>query len=200
MKEGLDYYIEGGYKVFTREYHLKRGRCCVSGCRHCAWKNKKVMDTSNMIFIDMDGVLADFETKMIELFPEVANMVQHSEEVRPYADKCQELVGFYRDLPPMPGAIEAFHALRQKYDVWILSAPSFDNPHSYTEKREWCREHLGDEHIYKKIILSNDKGFFSGRALIDDRTKYGVEHFTGEHIHFGQERFPDWESVTNYLL
>lgn len=200
MKEGADYYVQDGYRVFTAEGHRKRGRCCQSNCRHCPWKNKKKMDTSNMLFIDMDGVLADFEAKMVELFPEVLDMIPHSDEVRPYADKCQEIPGFYRDLPPMPGAIDAFHRLRVRYDVWILSAPSFDNPLSYTEKREWCREFLGDEHIYKKLILSNDKGFFSGRALIDDRTKYGVEHFTGEHIHFGQAKFPNWDTVLDYLL
>ena len=38
-KEGIDYYfIEGGYLVFTEEYHLKRGYCCKNGCRHCPWK------------------------------------------------------------------------------------------------------------------------------------------------------------------
>jgi hypothetical protein len=35
--EGVDYYIENGLMVFTREYHLKRGYCCQSGCRHCPY-------------------------------------------------------------------------------------------------------------------------------------------------------------------
>jgi hypothetical protein len=39
MQEETDYYIiEGGYLVFTREYHLKRGYCCKNGCRHCPWR------------------------------------------------------------------------------------------------------------------------------------------------------------------
>lgn len=33
-----DFYLnEDGLMVFTREYHLKRGYCCKSGCRHCPW-------------------------------------------------------------------------------------------------------------------------------------------------------------------
>ncbi|MDB4543232.1 DUF5522 domain-containing protein [bacterium] len=36
-----DYYWENGYKVFTKEYHLKRGKCCSSGCRHCPFKSQK---------------------------------------------------------------------------------------------------------------------------------------------------------------
>ena len=33
-----DYYFEGPYLVFTAVYHLKRGYCCNSGCRHCPWR------------------------------------------------------------------------------------------------------------------------------------------------------------------
>lgn len=41
LKEGEDYYInEQGLMVMTREYHLKRGYCCKSGCKHCPWKGK----------------------------------------------------------------------------------------------------------------------------------------------------------------
>ena len=36
--EGEDYYLSPeGYKVFTEKYHLKRGYCCKSGCRHCPY-------------------------------------------------------------------------------------------------------------------------------------------------------------------
>jgi hypothetical protein len=32
-----DYYFEGPLMVFTAAYHLKRGYCCGSGCRHCPY-------------------------------------------------------------------------------------------------------------------------------------------------------------------
>jgi hypothetical protein len=32
-----DYHMEGPYMVFTAAYHLKRGYCCGSGCRHCPY-------------------------------------------------------------------------------------------------------------------------------------------------------------------
>jgi hypothetical protein len=32
------YYLsKEGYVVFTEKYHLKRGHCCKSGCRHCPY-------------------------------------------------------------------------------------------------------------------------------------------------------------------
>lgn len=33
-----DFYYEGPYLVFTEAYHLKRGYCCNSNCRHCPYK------------------------------------------------------------------------------------------------------------------------------------------------------------------
>ena len=38
LVEGEDYYLENGLLVFTALYHLKRGYCCGSGCRHCPYK------------------------------------------------------------------------------------------------------------------------------------------------------------------
>ena len=35
--EDVHYYIEGGYWVFTEAYHILRGTCCESGCRHCPY-------------------------------------------------------------------------------------------------------------------------------------------------------------------
>ena len=40
-KEGEDYYWDGPYMVFTETYHLKRGYCCKSGCRHCPYGYQK---------------------------------------------------------------------------------------------------------------------------------------------------------------
>jgi len=39
LREGEDYYFDGPYLVFTAAYHLKRGQCCGSGCRHCPFRN-----------------------------------------------------------------------------------------------------------------------------------------------------------------
>jgi len=33
-----DFYFEGPYMVFTAAYHLKRGYCCNSDCRHCPYR------------------------------------------------------------------------------------------------------------------------------------------------------------------
>ncbi len=44
--EPEDYYLtKEGYKVFTEAYHLKRGYCCESGCRHCPYGYDKKTNT-----------------------------------------------------------------------------------------------------------------------------------------------------------
>jgi len=36
--EPEDFYTtEEGFIVFTEQYHLKRGHCCESGCKHCPY-------------------------------------------------------------------------------------------------------------------------------------------------------------------
>lgn len=37
---GEDYYLERGFLVFTARYHLRRGYCCGSGCRHCPYDER----------------------------------------------------------------------------------------------------------------------------------------------------------------
>jgi len=35
-----DYYMnDEGLMVFTAQYHLRRGYCCGSGCKHCPYDN-----------------------------------------------------------------------------------------------------------------------------------------------------------------
>ena len=41
------YYSEQGYKVFTTTYHLKRGYCCESACKHCPYGYDKKTNSQN---------------------------------------------------------------------------------------------------------------------------------------------------------
>jgi len=146
-----------------------------------------------LIFIDMDGVLADMESGM------KAWSDKFGIPVKELFDKdFYHTPGFYRDLPPIPGACAAFNRIAKKYEVYILTAPSWENPSCYTDKRLWVEKYLGNA-AYKRLIITNDKSLFTGKALIDDRTKYGVTKFKGEHIHFNTKKFPDWNSVLDYL-
>ena len=142
------------------------------------------------LYIDMDNVLVDFKS-VIKSIP--ADILQK------YEGNPDNVPGIFSKLQPMPGAIEAFTKLAQKYDVYILSTAPWNNPSAWTDKVLWVQKYLG-EVAYKRLILSHHKNLCKGDYIIDDRTLHGVDIFDGEHIHFGTERFPDWDSVLEYLL
>jgi len=48
---GIDYYIENDMFVLTRDYHVKRGRCCGNGCKHCPFE--PVHEKGNTIIKDI---------------------------------------------------------------------------------------------------------------------------------------------------
>ena len=35
--QGIHYYIENNFWVFTNYYHYLKGSCCKNNCRHCAY-------------------------------------------------------------------------------------------------------------------------------------------------------------------
>ena len=143
-----------------------------------------------IVYVDMDNVLVDFPWGIKQL----------SEELRQeYEGDFDEIPNFFRDLPPVHGAIEAFHRLSEHYDTYILSTAPWHNPTAWIDKVLWVQEHL-PEAAYKRLILSHHKNLNQGDYLIDDREANGVSEFGGEHIHFGEEPFPNWEAVLDYLL
>jgi 5'-nucleotidase len=143
--------------------------------------------TKPLVLIDMDGVICDFDKRAKEL--EAKGFRGSSLFKHPDA---------YKDLEPIPGAIEAWNKLQEKYETYVLSTPAWSNPDSWAEKRRWLEQHLGKS-VKKKLILCHNKGIVKGDFLIDDRIANGVADFEGEHIHFATEEYPDWESVLQRL-
>lgn len=143
-----------------------------------------------IVYVDMDSVLVDFEHGIKQLSEETFNE---------YKNDLDEVSGFFRDLPPIDGAIEAFHKLSAQYDVYILSTAPWRNPSAWIDKLLWVKKHL-PEVAHKRLILSHNKHLNRGDYLIDDRKANGVAEFEGEHIHFGEEPFPNWDAVLAYLL
>ena len=102
-------------------------------------------------------------------------------------------------MEPLRGAVDAYQTLSEKYDTYVLSTAPWDNPSAWGDKLLWVQKYLGSK-AHKRLILSHNKNLNVGDYLIDDRLKNGANEFLGEHIHFGSERFPDWDSVLSYLL
>ena len=46
--QNVHYYLEGERVIFTELFHLERGSCCGSGCRHCPYDPKHKKGTINI--------------------------------------------------------------------------------------------------------------------------------------------------------
>lgn len=143
-----------------------------------------------IVYIDMDGVLCDYKSgykKGLEDDPR-----------QPYP---QSKYGFYMNLEPIKDSIVAMYELKKtnKFDLYILTAPSIYNVHSYSEKRYWVEKNLGFD-FCDRLIISPHKHLNLGHYLIDDdKSGKGQDQFVGELIHFGSDKFPDWSAVVKYL-
>ena len=122
-----------------------------------------------------------------------------------YKAKSPELVypqsqyGFFLELEPLPGAIEAFLKLSALHDVWILTAPSIQNPMSYSEKNYWVRKYLGEEYV-KKLIMCPNKSLLKGDYLIDDNEWTNWQgDFEGDLILIGSEEYPSLASTVDFF-
>lgn len=142
------------------------------------------------VFVDMDNVLVDFPAAIEQL----------DEGVRTeFSGRLDEVPGIFSLMPPLNGALEAYETIAGKFDTYVLSTAPWENPTAWSDKLLWVKQHLG-QLAYKRLILSHNKHLCVGDYLIDDRTKNGAGEFAGEHIHFGTEAFPDWDSVVRYLI
>tara|TARA_B110000211_G_scaffold200926_1_gene232202 strand:- start:190 stop:627 length:438 start_codon:yes stop_codon:yes gene_type:complete len=143
-----------------------------------------------ILFIDMDGVIVDF-LQSIDNHPEKDNY-KGREDALPYV---------FLNALPMEHAINSVGKLLDcgKYEIYIASTAPWATVESLTHKRIWIEKYFGEK-LKKRLILTHRKDFLMGDYLIDDRTKNGAGEFKGELIHFGADKFPDWDSVLEYLL
>ena len=137
-----------------------------------------------VVYIDMDNTLADY--------------LKHAEELSLNPKEAKHVRGFFRNLKPMPGAIEAYNILDKHFKVYLLTTAPWSNPYACVEKFEWVKEYLPN--AYKNLIISHHKELNMGDYLIDDSTANGAGEFKGIHIPIHSEKFPNWNSVLRFIF
>jgi 5'(3')-deoxyribonucleotidase len=120
------------------------------------------------IFLDMDGVIADYDLGYTRIGGEKTDKgSSKAKRLKPYPH-------FYRDLPPTNDCMKLWHFLAP-YKPVILSAQSNFVPHSKEDKIHWLKEHLGLTDTSRIIICNyptdKQKHCEPGAILIDDNTK-----------------------------
>lgn len=149
------------------------------------------------LFFDMDNVLVDFKSGLDKV--DESTKAQYRAKTPDEKDRLDEIPGIFSLMEPMKGAVEAVRELAKVYDVFILSTAPWNNPSAWSDKVEWVKKYFG-EVFYKRMVITHRKDLCEGDYLIDDRGKNGTSEFKGEWIKFGSSYFPDWKTVTEYLL
>jgi 5'-nucleotidase len=176
------------------------------------------------ILVDLDGTMVDFIKGWKKLWNQkhpdrpITNDPTVPELEIEYASiaKEEEIMdimhtpGFFLDLEPLPGAIEAFHQMAAcGIELFICSTPTRANT-SWSEKADWVEMNLGKEWV-KKLILTRDKTVVAGDYLIDDKPIIeGICEPEWEHIIFnasynqkdvyGNKFRIDWATWPSLLL
>ena len=140
------------------------------------------------VFVDMDGVVADFDSgRVVSKLPsEQFKLQKHS----------------YRHLAEIPLGLESLDWLESKgLDVFMATKIPTHNPYAATDKLLWLQERRPE--LLKKTIITPHKGLLGGKHdfLIDDRPhKAHCEEFEGTLLTFGpQNEFADWLAIRAYF-
>ena len=135
------------------------------------------MNDLNIIYYDMDGVLADFDRGVIELLkiPPVDQANHTAEQDDEMFAKMKECGHFYDKLEPLPGAVELFREVYEKYGdrCRILSGipkPERGIDSAADDKRSWVKRLLPEGVIVYTVRRAEKQKFAheKGDILIDD--------------------------------
>jgi len=127
---------------------------------------EKVMDYR--IFLDMDGVLVDFDQQ----FKDLTGMMPREFEAKYSTEEFWEKidgagVGFWRGMKWMPGGEELYKRAAQ-HDHFLLSSPSRSEI-SKIGKRLWRRDKTPNTKLYLARSYNKRKFAAPNHILIDDR-------------------------------
>jgi hypothetical protein len=126
------------------------------------------------IFLDADGVLADFDKYASALFGVPVSITNQVDLIPGFWDTIYEHNDFYYNLPLLADAQRLFDAVKHKNPIILTGLPKLNQGNwADGQKRRWVEKHFPGTPVI--TCLSEDKCKHmkgKGDILVDDWTKY----------------------------
>jgi len=119
------------------------------------------------LFLDCDGVLADFDAAAAKLFGMPASRFQARYGNREFWKRIQREPDFYGTLPEMPDARILFDAVKH-LEPTILTGLPLGN-WAAPQKVRWAAEHFPRVPIITCMARDKHRHMHDGDVLVDDR-------------------------------
>lgn len=127
------------------------------------------------IYVDMDGVLADFFGEWAKLMKvDHFSKIDKEHDINDALQKIRDTDEFWLNLPMLPQAKQLLAIIKQiKGEYNICSSPLADDPNSEPHKRKWIEQNLSF-FPPKEVIITHNKPQFATKEdgtpniLIDD--------------------------------
>jgi 5'(3')-deoxyribonucleotidase len=134
-------------------------------------ENLGELASTSKVYVDMDGVLADFFGEWQKL---IGSDWRKVKDIEPALQKIRDKDNFWLDLPLLPQAKNLLGVIKKvKGSYTILSSPLPNDPNSEPHKREWIKKNL-DFFPPENVIITHDKPKYAVNSdgtpniLIDD--------------------------------
>jgi hypothetical protein len=125
----------------------------------------------SQLFLDLDGVLADFDAHYVALFG--YKLPRHICDPPGMWDKIRSRPEFYAELPPMPDAVTLWNAVEHLNPIILTGVPYDEVPWAAEQKTYWVEKYFGRS---TQIICckSSEKRLHGkpGDILVDDWDRY----------------------------
>lgn len=178
------------------------------------------------VLLDCDGVLADFQTRCLQLINEITGWSKTLEDMRSWdifealgvPDDVEQAVydrmhepGWCESLDPYPGAVEGVKRLREIAKVYVITSP-MRGKNWHHERDAWLWKHFKINtksigHVSAKYIVAGD-------ILVDDKISNLEQWYechphgrpilwhgpSNQHQHWLGLRVDSWEKLHEIVL
>jgi len=177
-----------------------------------------------IVFIDVDNTIAKLIEHYIKYYndifmknekhldTQISNILnthdfrEYTLSLRPdstYEEEFRRLTiifnsrNFWKTVDTLPNVKEILPILDEKYEIYLLTAPSFKSPHFFSERLEWVQKTF-PKFNYEKLIFCKNKSLFRPDSILIDDYPVNLINWRGKSIKVNYKYNEDIKTDKNF--